>query len=203
MGREIEIKIPLTDVQYQDIFDFICGKKQFSGITAKDSVSEPVLVVKKDEYFSKYKTEVERRSSDEPRVIRLRTEFFGDKSEAYFTIKRKTIQNGIELNKEDETFVEKPEVIREMFEVAGYICWFCKEKRAYGVHCSSSVSPEIDFHLELVTVNGMKYAEIEVTQEEGDADKIKAALNDFSVQLGLDPLKKDSRSWVEIISSYY
>ena len=48
-------------------------------------------------------------------------------------------------------------------------------------------------------VSGLPYVEIEVTQDDGDADKIKQGLNDLVQQLGLNPEKRDIRSWVEII----
>ena len=33
MGREIEIKIPLTSCQYQDLLEFVKGKKLIDGIS--------------------------------------------------------------------------------------------------------------------------------------------------------------------------
>ena len=63
----------------------------------------------------------------------------------------------------------------------------------------SSVLPGVEFHVEVEEVNGLPYVEIEVTQDDGDADKIKQGLNDLVKQLGLNPEKRDIRSWVEII----
>ena len=53
--------------------------------------------------------------------------------------------------------------------------------------------------MEVEEVNGLPYVEIEVTQDDGDADIIKQGLNDLVKQLGLNPEKRDIRSWVEII----
>lgn len=53
--------------------------------------------------------------------------------------------------------------------------------------------------MEVEEVNGLPYVEIEVTQDDGDADKIKQGLNDLVKQLGLNSEKRDIRSWVEII----
>jgi len=199
MGREIEIKVPLTDSEYDFIYAFMTGEKISEGIRIL-CPCDGKLIVKSDEYYSRFNTREERIANKEPQVIRIRTDEVEGKKNSYFTIKRKSRQNGIELNQEDETFVENPEVIREMMEVAGYNCWFKKEKRNYGVHCTMNSMGELDYHLELEVVNGMKYAEIEVTSEEGEADKIKASLNDFVRCLGLDPEKRDIRSWVEIIN---
>ncbi len=197
MGREIEIKIPLTDSLYQEIFDFMTGDKSLPGLSLLGKISP--LITKEDEYYSKYKTEAERRANDEPQVIRLRTDDDGQTKKSYFTLKRKTRQNGIEVNAEDETFVQEPEVLREFFALAGFFCWFKKQKQAYGVHCNFAKMPGLDYHLELEIVNNLKYVEIEVTQEAGAADQIRDSLNDFVKALNLNPENRDARSWVEIV----
>ena len=56
-----------------------------------------------------------------------------------------------------------------------------------------------DFHVELEKVNGLPYVEIEVTTDNLPADQVSKNLQDFVVSLGLDPSKRDSRSWMEII----
>lgn len=199
MGREIEVKIPVTDLQYDAIFEFMMGNRSYAGISIVNPC-DGKLVVKSDEYYSRFNSREERIAGGEPQVIRIRTEEIDGEKKAFFTIKRKSRQNGIELNQEDETFVEDAEVIRDMLQIAGYNCWFKKEKRNYGVHCTMNSMGTLDYHLELEEVNGMKYVEIEVTSLEGDADKIKASLNEFAECLGLDSGKKDVRSWVEIIN---
>lgn len=199
MGREIEIKIPLTDLEYNRILSQIQGDEKAEKVE-DITFGKTVKLFKQDEYYSLYDTRQERLAAGEPQVLRIRTEDDGTQKKSYFTIKFKTRQNGVELNKEDETFVENPEVIRELFEVAKYKRWFNKEKDAWSVHCESKVLPGVDFHLELEKVNNLPYVEIEVTDEQGDADVIKKALSDFVKLLGLNPENKDSRSWVEIIS---
>lgn len=206
MGREIEVKIPLTKEEYEKFYTvFVERKTCINGINLKSgNGSEKIQVLKLDEYYSKYTSREERIKNNEPQVIRLRTEKKEGKSESYFTIKRKKWQNGIELNQEDETFIEDPEVLKEFFEVAGYEKWFSKEKKAYGSWCTSSSfkisGKEIEFHVELETVNKMPYLEIEVVQTEGDADFIKNSLFGFVEKLGINPDRKDARSWVEILS---
>ena len=54
-------------------------------------------------------------------------------------------------------------------------------------------------HLELEKVNGLAYVEIEVTTDNLPADKVRQNLEAFVKELGLDPSKRDSRSWMEII----
>ena len=65
--------------------------------------------------------------------------------------------------------------------------------------CKFSSFEGVSFHLELEIVNELKYVEIEVTDTQESAKDIKAGLTEFVKALKLDPLKKDSRSWVEII----
>lgn len=199
MGREIEIKIALTEDEFSVMESiFIFKTRKVSAIKVQES--NPDVITKRDEYYSRFNSRKERIEGGEPQVIRLRTEGNGSEEKAYFTIKTKSLENGIELNKEDETFVESPEVLREFFQVAGYHRWFDKEKKARGAYCSSSVMEGVSFHVELERVNDNPYLEIEVTQEEGNAAAIKQALFDFVQQLGISPDRKDSRSWVEILT---
>ena len=203
MGREIEIKIPLTSEEFDRIYDFLCLKKSIDGIKILGDDKNPCerkFFLKKDEYFSKNKKEIERRENNEPQVIRIRTQDFENDRRSYFTIKRKVVEDGIEVNKEDETFIEDANVLRDFFALSGYSRWFSKEKKACGVYCTFSLFEGVPFHLELEIVNELKYVEIEVTDTDGSAKDIKAGLTQFVKALNLDPLKKDSRSWVEIIN---
>ena len=118
MGREIEIKIPVTDEQFDKILSVISGASEISGV---EVCGELEHFLKSDCYFSRYDTREESKAAGEPQVIRIRSEAeFSERSgndtptKSYFCIKRKTIENGIELNREDETFIEKPEVIRDL-----------------------------------------------------------------------------------------
>lgn len=198
MGREIEMKIPLTEGKFKELVDVFCyGKIDVEGIKVIKTC--PDLVIKKDEYWSRYNSREERLANKEPQVIRIRQEESEEKTEAYFTLKHKTRQNGIELNKEDETFIEDPEVLRLFFIDAGYHKWFEKIKKNVGAYCTSSVLSGVEFHVELEDVNGLKYIEVEVTTEDGDADVIKSALGEFMKQCGLNPEDRDIRSWVEIL----
>lgn len=202
MGREIEIKIPLTSKEFDRLYDFLCSKFSIEGIQIIGSAGNPEdrkFFLKKDEYFSKYAKESERRENNEPQVIRIRTQNFEDGRRSFFTIKRKVVEDGIEVNKEDETYIEDADVLRDFFALAGYSKWFSKEKKACGVFCTFSLFEGVTFHLELETVNEMKYVEIEVTDTDGSAKDIKTGLTEFVKALNLNPQKKDSRSWVEII----
>ncbi len=203
MGREIEIKIPLTDAEYDRIFKVISGEETLAGVDAAVAGLEHLL--KSDTYYSRYQTRAESKAAGEPQVIRIRNEkvavggkFTNERS--FFCIKRKSIENGIELNREDESFIEKPEVVRDLLLISGYHQFFEKDKDAYGLHCQSVVLPGCDFHLELEIVNGLKYIEVEVTDGSDAADDVRTALQKFMELFGLDTSKRDKRSWMEIIN---
>lgn len=199
MGREIELKIPLSKQEFDFLFNKIyIEKKDFDGIKILDA--DENIIIKSDEYFSRHTTLEDRIKNNEPKVIRIRTEKYKDDFKAYFCIKHKSIENGIENNREDETFVENPEVIKELFEISDYIKWFHKEKSSFSSHCCFSENPEIIFHLELVNVNGLLYAETEVTEENENPVEITKKLELFNQKMGLDLNKKDERSWYKIIS---
>lgn len=200
MGREIEIKIPLSDFEYDKIFSVISGDEQLTGLTVND---RPVRILKSDEYYSRYQTRAESKASGEPQVIRIRSENSSEEAaveRSFFCIKRKSIENGIELNREDETLVENAEVIRDLLQLSGYHKFFEKKKDALSVHCKATVLAGADFHLELEIVNNLKYVEIEVTEEGQPADTVRSALEKFVALFGLDSSKRDSRSWMEIIN---
>ena len=208
MGREIEIKLPLSDSEYQSLFEFVNGQKFYDGVEIPSGAPERLL--KSDEYYSRYQTHAERKAAGEPQVIRIRSERIvreggavsegGETNErSFFCIKRKSIENGIELNREDETFVENADVVRDLLTLYGYHKFFEKNKDALSVHCQSKVLEGADFHLELEIINGLKYVEIEVTDEGAAADAVRAALEKFVALFGLDASKRDSRSWMEII----
>lgn len=204
MGREIELKIPLTDLQYDYLFEiFVSQSKKINDIkiTKNCILSDGSFeqVIKKDEYWSKYNSREERVTNKESQVIRIRTEETTDKNESFFTLKHKTKQNGIELNQEDETFVKDPEVLRLFFVEAGYHKWFEKVKKNYSIYCTFEQIPDITYHVELEEVNGLKYLETEVTQNEGDASVIKESLAELMKVCGLNPENRDIRSWVEIL----
>ena len=209
MGREIEIKIPLTDEQYDKIYSVISGTETLSGVQVLGQMEH---LLKSDIYFSRYNTREESKAAGEPQVIRIRSERIestdvsnseklSTNERSFFCIKRKSIENGIELNREDETFVENPEVIRDLLLFSGYHQFFEKNKDSYGVHCQSVVLPGCDFHLELEKVNGLKYIEVEVTDGTDEADAVREALEKFMELFGLDTSKRDQRSWMEIINS--
>lgn len=195
MGREIEMKIPLSDEEYERLMKF-----------AQEQEEKPVHICKKDEYFSKYDSEEERRAAckalKEPKVIRIRTEGESlDQKKSYFGIKFKTIEGGVEFNEEDETFVEDETVIRRFLEISGFKKYFEKHKDSNALYCRSKADKDVLIHLELVIVNGHKYIETEVTDASQEPQRVRKALESFLTELGLDISKKDSRSWMEIIGS--
>lgn len=215
MGREIELKIPLSEEQYKNLFDFVTGVKKIDGEDIE--ISGLDRIKKSDEYFSRYGSRAERNEKGEPQVIRIRSSSNGnigeilpelDKgkikplpvSQSFFCIKRKVVENGIELNREDETFVENADVIRDILLMSGYHKYFEKKKDVLSVFCRRGALSKIVFHVELEIVNGLKYLEVEVTDEGVAADEVRAELEKFIEVLGLDVANKDSRNWIEIVN---
>ena len=196
MSREIELKVPLSVEQFDRIQKILTQKEQLPSINIR-GLSH---ILKSDEYFSRYHTHEERIKNNELRVIRLRTENDGKGEKSFFCIKRKTIENGVEFNSEKETFVENADVLRAFFEASGFIKWFEKKKDAISVYATLSEKPDFEAHLELEKVNSLPYIEIEYTKEDFPADQVRAGLEQILLALGVDPKKRDSRSWAEILS---
>ncbi len=196
MSREIELKVPLSEEQF-DRIEKILTQNQLSSINIR-SLSH---ILKSDEYFSRYHTHEERIKNKELRVIRIRTENDGTGEKAFFCIKRKTIENGVEFNSEKETFVEDADVLRAFFEASGFIKWFEKKKDALSIYATVAENSDFEAHLELEKVNSLPYIEIEYTKEDLPADQVRAGLEKILLALGVDPKKRDSRSWAEILES--
>ena len=207
MAREIELKLPLSFGQFDKIHKILTGQEQLPFFHSHGAEH----ILKSDEYYSLYKSHEERLKNKELRVIRIRSEkklplfpngidMIGEESEKYyFCIKQKTLENGVEFNSEKETFIEEADVLRSFFAATGYIKWFEKKKDALSVYCSVENFPGFEAHLELEKVNGLPYAEIEYTKDDFPPEEVRANLEKILVSLGLDPKKRDSRSWAEII----
>ena len=95
MGREIEIKIPLTAAEYDRLLSFVNGSE----------VRELSHIRKSDRYYSRYTTETERRQAvragQEPNVIRIRTEenLQTHNKQSYFCYKYKTVEHKLDIEK--------------------------------------------------------------------------------------------------------
>lgn len=240
MGREIEMKVPVSKAEFVELYRIFTEQKKHEKI----SIKEKTFVFKQDEYYSRYDTREERSQNEEPRVIRIRLEkeaecfeekmrLFSEKSisspagalpadpetefnkivsfmeqlksetsaeqNAVFGIKFKTVENGIEFNKEHETVVEDAAVLRKFFASTGFKKYFNKEKNSFGFMCCLNEAPQILFHAELEIVNGFTYLESECTQTETESEEVSVLLEKFFMELGLEPSRKDSRSWMSII----
>ncbi|WP_407427760.1 CYTH domain-containing protein [Treponema sp.] len=193
MSQEIELKVPLTQNQYETISGILKNNKTFPGFTYHSLK----LIQKHDEYFSLYKSHEERIKNKELRVIRIRTE---NNKKAYFCIKQKKLKDGIEFNNEQETFIENPDVLRSFFEATGYIKWFEKKKDSIFVNCSVSSISDFEANLEIEKVNGLPYAEIEYTKDDINPVEIRKNLEKILNTLGINPENRDSRSWAEILT---
>ena len=188
MGKEIEMKVPVSENEFQRLLDF--ASKTKSGVEH---------YLKKDEYYSRYDSDEERKTKGEPKVIRIRTEKSDEEEKHFFTIKYKTIENGTEFNDESETFIEDVSVLEKFLKVSDYKKYFEKTKESYSAYYDCDSDKQIVFHIELVIINGLHYVEIEVTDSPADPKKVSAELEKFFTFLGLDSSKKDSRSWMQII----
>lgn len=198
MGREIELKIPLSKSQYDDLFSFINGQVLYEGVMVLDT---PIFIKKTDEYYSRYNSKQEQILNGEPQVIRIRSEEKNTKQESYFTIKRKRKENGIEFNEENETYIENAQVLRDLFSFSGYQKYFEKCKNAWSCKVSFCDDDGVNttFHFELEKVNELLYVEIECTSEQIEAKKAGQLLEKLVQKIGLNPKNKDSRSWMKII----
>ena len=53
MGREIEVKVPLSDKEYQRLYNLFFNKnEEIFGLTILKAM--PSIIIKKDEYWSRY-----------------------------------------------------------------------------------------------------------------------------------------------------
>lgn len=198
MNREIELKIPLKKEEYLKILQKI--KDNDDSLFLFKNVQK---ILKKDEYFSRFKTYEERRKNNESEVIRMRTQIIDEKQQTFFTIKRKSIQNGIETNCENETFIENPNVLYQFFNESGFIKWFSKEKNSISTICNcKKIEGNLNFHLELLIVNNLYYLEVEILDQKIDEKNAKSALCKFVEILGLNSKNADSRSWAEILAFF-
>lgn len=212
MSREIELKIPLTEESFSSLKNIILEKKMAGCLT----FSKISHVIKSDEYYSLYESHDERVKNKELRVIRIRCErvemlepsgidIFGDSSEsiesAYFTIKEKSLENGIEFNREYETKIDNPDVLRSFFKAAGYKCWFKKIKDSFSTY-SCLTDTNFEAHLELERVNDLPYIEIEYTGDDLDPGQVRENLEKILLALKIDPKNRDCRSWPQILGQY-
>lgn len=190
---EIEIKIPLTDTEYDKL--------------SKDFLAQGAQFYKKDDtYYSRYEEKSNRTANKEP-LIRIRHEESTSITPGgshlrcisdVLTYKIKSTVDGIENNVERETEVDDVEVIKELFNKTGFKCWFTKNKSS--IFLETKVD-NISFNAEVEIVNGHKYIEIENVNSEADKDTILAAIKKFCLELELDYEKRDGRSWPTILAS--
>ena len=199
MGREVELKIPLTESEYDFIFRVLHKKERVAELEFVDG--ECGRIIKSDEYYSRYASKEESRAAGEPEVIRIRGEMRDGAEQFFFCMKRKSVVNGIEMNREDETFVSNPSVIRDVLELAGYHKFFEKKKDVFSAFLRFADGKPPVFHAELELLGGLRYFEVEVTDCGIGADEASAALEHFVMIFGLDPARRDGRSAMEILGA--
>ena len=74
MGREIELKLPLSDQQYDFVRSVITGAVQAEAVNV---CSDCERLLKSDEYYSRYTSREESKAAGEPQVSRIRGEVSG------------------------------------------------------------------------------------------------------------------------------
>lgn len=225
MSREIEIKLPLSEESFIKLFrqfsklepEFLFKSDEYySKFKTKEERiknNEPQVIrirTEKSVDSNKFNTVLSRKfinmstnsdNIDEYLAFLEEVKSFPAFSQnSYFTLKTKTIENGMEFNEEKETFIQDCEVLQSFLAHTEHFKWFEKNKTAISVNLTEKKSG-ILFHAELELVNKLPYIEIECTSDEKPADIIKQSLEDLVLELDLDPKTRDSRSWKEIIQA--
>lgn len=125
----------------------------------------------------------------------------------WFTTKKKTVENCVEMNEEHETSVDNISQLEKSLNDMGYISIFEKEKLAFGMYTHDIHDPYSPYHIELVRVTNPKnrktylYCEIENTfpGNEKSKDFVIDSIKNLFKELGLDPDFADDRPWMEIL----
>lgn len=132
MGREFEAKVLLTAEEFVEI------------LTKHDSYMTP-KIIKEDSYQSKYSSSKEAIKNNES-LTRIR----GENDHYFLTLKKKYKDEAFEDNKEFETRIEKPEVIKKLLMESGYKCIFKKYKTAWKLPDYHEIAVNgVDVHIEL------------------------------------------------------
>lgn len=104
MGREFEAKVLISADEFIDLI------REY-GLTFSQK--------KSDTYWSKYSSSKEAIKNNES-LTRIR----GENDHYFLTLKKKYKDEAFEDNKEFETRIEKPEVIKKLLMESGYKCFF-------------------------------------------------------------------------------
>ena len=184
---EIEIKAILTKEEFER-----CKEK----IGTKDHN------IRKDRYWSKYKSFEEAKQNNEPAIRTATVEEPGFISLTdLFTLKRKNIIDNKECNEETETEVEDINVIESFLRLSDYNIIWSKAKEKYGAYYW--INSKYTLHAELEIVSKTEdfkdpiYAiEIECCDaEESDSKEIWAAETKLLEDFGISKDRINSDSW--------
>ncbi len=141
--------------------------------------------IKSDTYFS---------LPEEPLLTQFRLRVLKDS--ALVTKKRKTLQDGIEVNEEIEFGVSDPEAFTRFAQESGYIISICKEKRGEAYHSGN-------FTLEISDITGLgSFIELEVLLEKFEVIRVqqaKAKLLDTLDLLGISRDYIEPRYYTEML----
>lgn len=179
---EIELKIPLK----KENFDLFVAKTK--------ETKKYTCFCKQDQYFSRFDSKEKRIENKEP-SIRIRD--LGDSKIKLFTLKRKSIEDGIEVNVEKETEIIDTEPLIDLLLICGYKVWFSKKKESC---CWQQTFENISLNCELVCLNDkLHYFEVEAADFEGDKNLAINALKACIKEYGLNYDDRDERPWTEIL----
>ena len=198
MATEFEAKVLLTAEEFVEI------------LTKHDSYMMP-KIVKEDSYWSKYASSKEAVKNNES-LTRIR----GENGHYFLTLKKKYKDEGFEDNKEFETRIEKPEVIKKLLMESGYKCVFKKYKTSWRLpdHHEIAVN-NVDVHIELEIVENTKdknsknykyyYAlEIECIPHESTIiftnDYLSALIKNAFAIFNKTEKNFETRSWQELLA---
>jgi adenylate cyclase, class 2 len=130
--------------------------------------------IKSDTYFC---------SPEEPLLTQFRLRVLEDT--ALVTRKRKTLQDGIEVNEEIEFSVSDPEAFTRFAQESGFVISICKEKRGEAYHSGN-------FTLEISDIVGLgAFIELEVLLEVFDAIRVEQAKAKLLETLNLLGISRD------------
>jgi adenylate cyclase class 2 len=188
MAFEVELKAHVEDPQLM-----------LSILEGFENISEPVCEYKEDIYYS-------RTQGEEP-LFRLRRESFGPDFDSLtgsivFTFKEKSLEKGIEVNREKEftTSDSQGKNAEQFFLALGYIQYIKKTKKGYSfVHSVENFAPLL--HIELVKIEGLGwFLEMEFLIEDAAlVAQAKTKLLDVLQAVGLGESSVESRYYMHML----
>ena len=147
----------------------------------------------KDDIYYKY-ARINGAENEQP--VRLRVE----NGRNIVTLKRKTVENGIETNDELEFGISDTTAFLEFLKLTGAVKWLEKNKRGWGVHAAVKGFNAV---IELCEVSSLGwFIEIEIVLEETEEERINQAaglLLEILGQIGIPEDEIEPRYYSEML----